>query len=71
MTNFSFINTPLQRGESGSAEFENRFSGFDLVQKTAEAVAGACDSRTTPLKQGVNERDSFGTAKLVDTQTKE
>ena len=70
MKRFSLINTLLQRGDNELAEFENRFSGFGLAQKTAEAVVGAWDFQNTPLKQGVNEKGSFETTKLVDIQTK-
>jgi hypothetical protein len=56
------ISTPLQRGDHGHERDLNRFSGFHAAAdihatlKTAKAV-GLSTALTTPLKQGVNERE--------------
>src|ERR1051325_2959992 len=58
------INTPLQRGDRSPTEDPNRFSGFSRAEQscqggeTAEAVEIPSASLATPLKRGVNERDS-------------
>ena len=52
----SLINTPLQRGGGRCHKLGNRFNGFSRHLETVETVFGPFPSRTTPLKQGVNER---------------
>ena len=46
----------LQRGDRGTAGFDNRFSGFRVGWKTAEAVEKPRPPGVTPLKRGVNEK---------------
>jgi len=52
------INTPLQRGGRCGVRLSNRFSGFPLWGKTAEAVHVPFCGDVTPLKRGVNENRS-------------
>ncbi len=49
------IHTPLQWGGQQLQDTANRFSGFDPVRKTAEAVRSRLATQITPLKWGVNE----------------
>ena len=51
------INTPLQRGVLRGVETHNRFNGFYVLSKTAEAVRILLPHSYTPLKQGVNEKN--------------
>ena len=53
------INTLLQRGVLPRAETQNRFNGFHALSKTAEAVGTSPPHSYTPLKQGVNEKNSL------------
>ena len=54
---YFIINTLLQRGVLCGAETQNRFNGFYVVPKTAEAVGTPLPHSYTPLKQGVNEKN--------------
>ena len=54
------INTLLQRGVLRGAETQNRFNGFYALSKTAEAVRTLPPHSSTPLKQGVNEKNRPG-----------
>ncbi len=49
------IHTPLPWGGQPLQDTANRFSGFDPVRKTAEAVRSRLATQITPLKWGVNE----------------
>src|SRR5207249_1084273 len=53
----SLINTSLQRGDRSSRVSGNRFSGFAIAPKTAEAIRVRPQPVITPLKRGVNEKD--------------
>ena len=53
------INTLLQRGVLRGADVQNRFNGFYAQLKTAEAVRTPPPYSYTPLKQGVNEKNSL------------
>ena len=61
------INTLLQRGVLREAETQNRFNfnGFYALSKTAEAVKTRPPHPDTPLKQGVNEKNSLRMARFV------
>jgi hypothetical protein len=49
------IPTPLQCGGQPLQDTANRFSGFDTLRKTAEAVRSRLPTQITPLQWGVNE----------------
>src|SRR3569833_1720423 len=57
----TLINTPLQRGEWGSAENPNRFNGFQYDEErapreTADAVQSSSGPGLTAQKHEVNEK---------------
>jgi hypothetical protein len=59
------INTLLQRGVLRGAETQNRFNGFYALSKTAEAVRTPSPRSYTPLKQGVNEKNTLRMVRFV------
>ena len=59
------INTLLQRGVLRGTETQNRFNGFYVPLKTAEAVSTLHHPSSTPLKQGVNEKNPLTIAGFV------
>ena len=59
------INTPLKRGVLRGAETQNRFNGFYVLSKTAEAVRTLPPPTYTPLKQGVNEKNPLRITRFV------
>jgi len=63
----NLINTPLQRGGRGTGELGNRFNGFSHSVETVKTVSTSCRSIITPLKRGVNGKDTAGSGALFGT----